>query len=63
MSKPNRREVEHEITIEAPASEVYRMLAEVENWPIIFPPSIYVDCVERNGDEEDRKSTRLNSSH
>ncbi|MFI6037295.1 aromatase/cyclase [Streptomyces sp. NPDC051315] len=47
------RQVEHEITIEAPAAAVYRLIAEVENWPRIFPPTIYVDHVER-GDEEER---------
>ncbi|NLU68562.1 aromatase/cyclase [Streptomyces sp. HNM0574] len=47
------REVEHEITVEAPAAEVYRLLAEVENWPRIFPPSVFVDHVER-GEREER---------
>ncbi|MFI9723674.1 aromatase/cyclase [Streptomyces sp. NPDC052396] len=37
------REVEHEITVHAPAAEVYRLIAEVENWPLIFPPSVYVE--------------------
>ncbi|MFG2476793.1 aromatase/cyclase [Streptomyces fagopyri] len=46
------REVEHEITIAAPAPAVYRLLAEVTNWPRIFPPTIHVDQVERNGSEE-----------
>ncbi|MFF2080903.1 aromatase/cyclase [Kitasatospora sp. NPDC058162] len=47
------REVEHEITIAAAAAEVYRLIAEVENWPLIFPPSVYVDHVER-GEREER---------
>lgn len=46
------REVEHDITVRAPAAEVYRLLAEVENWPRIFPPTIYVDHVERGEDQE-----------
>ncbi|MEE1929400.1 aromatase/cyclase [Streptomyces sp. TRM 70351] len=46
------REVEHDITIDAPASEVYRLIAEVENWPRIFPPTVYVDYVERGETEE-----------
>lgn len=37
------REVEHEITIGAPAAAVYRLLADVTNWPRIFPPTIFVD--------------------
>ncbi|MFE9022968.1 aromatase/cyclase [Streptomyces sp. NPDC007808] len=43
MSQPGLREVEHEITVSAPAAAVYRLIAEVRNWPRIFPPTIYVD--------------------
>ncbi|MER5898982.1 aromatase/cyclase [Streptomyces mirabilis] len=46
------REVEHEITIAAPAPAVYRLLAEVTNWPRIFPPTIHVDRVEHDGCQE-----------
>jgi aromatase len=46
------RQVEHETTVQAPAAAVYRLLAEVENWPRIFPPTIYVDHVERGADDE-----------
>ncbi|MEU6222024.1 aromatase/cyclase, partial [Streptomyces sp. NPDC047022] len=46
------REVEHEITIAAPAPDVYRLLAEVDNWPRIFPPTIHVDRVEGDGARE-----------
>lgn len=46
------RQVEHEITVAAPAADVYRLIAEVENWPRIFPPTIHVDVVERTGAEE-----------
>ncbi|MFM9608352.1 aromatase/cyclase [Streptomyces niveiscabiei] len=46
------REVEHEITVAAPAEAVYRLIAEVENWPRIFPPTIHVDQVEQGGGEE-----------
>lgn len=47
------RQVEHEITVDAPAPAVYRLIAEVENWPRIFPPTIYVDHLER-GEREER---------
>jgi aromatase len=46
------REVEHEITVSAPAEAVYRLIAEVRNWPRIFPPTIYVDHVEQDGNTE-----------
>ncbi|MFJ4472766.1 aromatase/cyclase [Streptomyces sp. NPDC089424] len=52
MSASELREVEHEITIGAPAADVYRLIADVANWPRIFPPTIYVDHLERSGDEE-----------
>ncbi|MEU8258911.1 aromatase/cyclase [Micromonospora inaquosa] len=53
MSQPNTREVEHDITVAAPAKEVYRLIAEVENWPQVFPPTIFVDHVER-GERSER---------
>lgn len=46
------RETEHEIHIQAPAAAVYRLLAEVTNWPRIFPPTIFVDRVEGSATEE-----------
>ncbi|MEG3631652.1 aromatase/cyclase [Streptomyces poriticola] len=47
MSQPGLREVEHETTVAAPAAAVYRLIAEVQNWPRIFPPTIYVDREEQ----------------
>lgn len=47
------RECEHEITIAAPAATIYRMIAEVENWPRIFPPTIHVEQLSA-GDREER---------
>ncbi|WP_257001997.1 aromatase/cyclase [Streptomyces sp. WZ.A104] len=52
MSVQAGREVEHEITVLAAAEDVYRLLAEVENWPRLFPPSVYVDVLEREGSLE-----------
>ena len=46
------REVEHETAVDAPADEVYRLLAEVENWPRVFPPTVHVDQVPLGGGEE-----------
>ncbi|MFE9255386.1 aromatase/cyclase [Streptomyces sp. NPDC006879] len=46
------REVEHEITVAAPAEAVYRLLAEVTNWPRIFPPTIFVDRVGTRANHE-----------
>ncbi|MET7622250.1 aromatase/cyclase [Streptomyces sp. NPDC005408] len=44
------REVEHEIIVAAPAAAVYQLLAEVTNWPRIFPPTIHVDQLEADAD-------------
>lgn len=52
MTQQGHREVEHEITVNAPATSVYRLIAEVVNWPRIFPPTIFVDQLEVSGDEE-----------
>ncbi|MCE7083346.1 aromatase/cyclase [Streptomyces sp. ST2-7A] len=46
------REVEHEITVHAAARDVYRLIADVERWPQLFPPTVYVDHVERSESEE-----------
>lgn len=52
MAPPNHREVAHEIVVQASADEAYRLIAEVENWPRIFPPTIHVDHLERGGNDE-----------
>lgn len=52
MSKRGQRETLHEVTVDAPPEDVYRLLAEVENWPLMFPPTIHVDCVRRGTDDE-----------
>ena len=36
-------EVEHEVTVRAPAAELYRYIADVENWPRLFPPTVHVE--------------------
>jgi aromatase len=46
------REVEHEITVDAPAATVYRLIAEVTHWPQIFPPTIFVDHLEQGTTHE-----------
>ncbi|MEV7394846.1 MULTISPECIES: aromatase/cyclase [unclassified Streptomyces] len=46
------RQVAHEITVSAPADAVYRLIAEVQNWPQIFPPTIHVDHVAKDEREE-----------
>ncbi|HEX6970546.1 MAG TPA: aromatase/cyclase [Micromonosporaceae bacterium] len=52
MTQVATRAVSHEITIEAPASKVYRLLADTTRWPAMFPPTVHVEQVEANGAEE-----------
>ena len=40
------REVAHEIDVAAAADKVYGLVADVANWPRIFPPTVYVDRVD-----------------
>ncbi|MFE1321135.1 aromatase/cyclase [Kitasatospora phosalacinea] len=46
------QEVEHGITVAAPAAAVYALIADVQNWPRIFPPTIYVDRVDAGEHQE-----------
>lgn len=52
MSNPGHREVEHDVKVQAPAPVVYRLLADVTNWPQMFPPSVHVEYLERSGRHE-----------
>nr|AEE65464.1 aromatase [uncultured bacterium BAC AB649/1850] len=52
MPATGTQHVEHDIEISAPADEVYRLLADVRNWPQIFPPTIHVDRLEHDGERE-----------
>ncbi|ONI90822.1 cyclase [Actinosynnema sp. ALI-1.44] len=53
MSQPGTRHVEHEIKVRAPAEVVYQLIADVANWPRMFPPSVHVEYLER-GDTGER---------
>ena len=52
MSAPTKEEVEHEITVRAPADTVYRYLADVAKWPRLFPPTVHVEYLQREGSQE-----------
>ena len=52
MPQPDLREVEHEITVSAPAATVYRLIAEVDNWPRIYPRTVYAEQVPEAGGQE-----------
>jgi aromatase len=46
------RRVVHHVAVDAPAREVFDLLADVEGWPTIFPPSVHVVRLERQGQHE-----------
>jgi aromatase len=53
MLKHNLPKVEHDIVVHAAAEDVYRLVADVANWPRIFPPTVHVEHLE-HGDGEER---------
>lgn len=52
MPLDGHTEVSHDITVRAPAEQVYRLIAEVRNWPRIFTPTVHVDRIEEAGTSE-----------
>jgi aromatase len=46
------RNVEHEVNVGAPAERVYALIADVSKWQEIFPPTVYAECVEKDGNSE-----------
>lgn len=46
------RDTEHEISIGAPAEQVYTLIADVGRWPEIFPPTVHAESAERDGNSE-----------
>jgi aromatase len=52
MTASATREVEHEISIDAPARRVYDLIVDVERWRDIFGPTVHVEYVEKEGNAE-----------
>lgn len=52
MQDDGHRQVEHQVDVDAPAGRVFALLADVESWPRIFPPTVHVDRVEQDGGTE-----------
>lgn len=52
MSQSGHREVEHEISVRAPADVVYGLVADVSDWPQVFPPTVHVEHLEREPGRE-----------
>jgi aromatase len=45
-------EVDHEITVAAPAAVVYDLVADTVAWPQVFPPTIHVEQTQFDGTQE-----------
>jgi aromatase len=52
MPTSGTRHAAHSITVRAPAVQTYRLIAEAEQWPHIFPPTVHVDLLGREGEQE-----------
>ncbi|MDT3400783.1 aromatase/cyclase [Streptomyces sp. B1866] len=52
MPTHSPRQVEHTITVAAPPDAVYELIADVGNWPRIFPPTIHVDYAQKGEHDE-----------
>ncbi|GAB3258669.1 aromatase/cyclase [Kineosporia babensis] len=52
MTTRTVRETEHSVEVQAPADQVYALVADVSSWPQIFPPTIHAESLSRRGDTE-----------
>lgn len=52
MQEQGRHEVEHTIDVAAPAAQVYGLIADVRQWPRLFPPTVHVEQVEATARSE-----------
>ncbi|RKN11545.1 aromatase/cyclase [Streptomyces radicis] len=53
MGPTGPQEVEHGITVAAPAAAVYDLIADVAAWPSVFPPTLHAERVA--GDDSDER--------
>jgi ribosome-associated toxin RatA of RatAB toxin-antitoxin module len=52
MASSDTRTTAHEITVAAPAKTVFDLIADAAKWPMIFPPTVHVDYLERGESAE-----------
>ncbi|MCU1470894.1 MAG: cyclase/dehydrase [Glaciihabitans sp.] len=48
-----RTEVSHRIDVDAPADAIYRIVADVTQWPLYFPPTVRAERI--SGDDTDER--------
>ncbi|MEV5437257.1 SRPBCC family protein [Streptomyces sp. NPDC052682] len=52
MASPQAVSDRHEVTVRAAAGEVYRLLADLDAWPWMFPPFVHLERLGRAGEDE-----------
>jgi aromatase len=52
ISKVNNVQTTHSRVVLAPATTVYKLLADVSRWPVIFPPTIHAEQFDLGGQEQ-----------
>ncbi|WP_229397666.1 aromatase/cyclase [Micromonospora okii] len=52
MSQPPPEHTEHREIVAAPARAVYDLVVDVSRWPLVFPPTVHVEHVERGQSSE-----------
>ena len=52
MTKKTVRDAEHGVRVGASAERVYALIADVGQWPEVFPPTVHAECVEQEGNSE-----------
>jgi aromatase len=52
VTRKTVRDAEHGVRVGAPAERVYALIADVGQWPEVFPPTVHAECVEQEGNSE-----------
>ncbi|MFF4743732.1 MULTISPECIES: aromatase/cyclase [unclassified Streptomyces] len=52
MAESVAQRVRHSVTVKAPAEAVFALIADVERWPYVFPPTVHAERLELTGSDE-----------
>ncbi|MFJ8957591.1 aromatase/cyclase [Streptomyces sp. NPDC102381] len=52
MTESAAQRVRHSVTVKAPADTVFDLVADVTQWPLVFPPTVHAEQLERTGPDE-----------
>ncbi|MFF0880708.1 aromatase/cyclase [Micromonospora aurantiaca (nom. illeg.)] len=48
----SEQHTDHRVTVAAPVAVIYDLVADVGCWPVVFPPTVHAEQIERSGDGE-----------